>query len=83
MTAHELLEWWRLKAVDRDERDLSALDALIFDVISDARRKGILRPELDKAAGGSIRKYFRNAILARNTNLKPRLDDLLGRNDIA
>jgi hypothetical protein len=83
MTAHELLQWWRFKAVDRDGASLSALDALVFDVISDARRKDISRPELEKAAGGSIRKYFRTAILARHQGIKPQLDDLLGRNDIS
>jgi len=77
MTAEELLSWWCRKAVLNDDAELSRLDALVFDVVSDARRKGIPRSILDKAAGGSVRKYFRSAILDHKRNIKPELADVL------
>lgn len=82
MTAEEFLQSWRVEAIERNCAELSKLDALIYEVVADAKRRGILRADLDKAAGGSVRAYVREAILALHRNVKPSLNDVLGRNDI-
>jgi hypothetical protein len=63
MKAKDLLESWHVKAIEEGEQ-LSTLDILVFKVFEDARQRGITYATLKKAAGNSVREYFREILVS-------------------
>jgi hypothetical protein len=61
-TASEFLEHWRSSYVDAEARDLEQLDATIAECVEDAEEEGFSRDDLEKAAGGDLRRYIQRAI---------------------
>jgi hypothetical protein len=61
--AIQFLEQWREANVYAQPRALEQLDATITQCIGDAAAAGISAADLEKAAGGSLKEYLRNAII--------------------
>jgi hypothetical protein len=59
----DFLEGWRRKYVEGLKGvSMTYLDALMYDLISDARKRGYSRQDLDNAAGGNLRGYITQAL---------------------
>jgi hypothetical protein len=60
--AAEFLARWRVKYVDAEGRILEELDTTVAECGEDANEEGFSREDLDKAAGGDLKAYIREAI---------------------
>jgi hypothetical protein len=62
-TAAKFLEDWRESRIYAEARALEQLDATVRQCMTDAAAAGISAADLEKAAGGSLKEYLREAII--------------------
>jgi hypothetical protein len=62
-TAVKFLEDWRESRIYAEARALDELDEIVRQCIADAAQAGFPADALEKAAGGSLKEYLREAII--------------------
>jgi hypothetical protein len=62
-TAIQFLENWREASIYAEPRALEQLDETVAECIGAAADIGISADDLEKAAGGSLKEYLREAII--------------------
>ena len=62
-TADEFLKSWRSSYIYAEARDLESLNETVAECVDDAAREGYTRDQLEKAAGGNLVMYIREAII--------------------
>ena len=61
-TAQEFLTSWRQSRIYAEARPPEALDEAVAECVADGVDEGLTRDALEKAAGGDLRTYIKEAL---------------------
>jgi hypothetical protein len=66
-SAEDFLKSWRQTRIYSEGRGLESLDDSVNECIKDAVAAGVVREDLENAAGGNLRGFIRQAILDKGS----------------